>query len=201
MKITSSHRVRREPRQNRSRQTTNTILDAVTVVLKRHGPDGVTTNRISEVAGYSIGSLYQYFPNKQAIYMALHERHVEEVRAAIARAVAKDAFASLKDFASALVMELVDVHAADPALHRLITTLVPEGPVEFRSALSEIFEQVAVPTDDESKRMLFVLSGLIESLVHGLAGWPPNIPLEEAKSECVKTVLYYLEASQARRTH
>jgi AcrR family transcriptional regulator len=139
----------------------NTMLDAVTVVLQRHGPDGVTTNRISEVAGFSIGSLYQYFPDKQAIYGALHERHVDEVRAAIARALAENASGSLEDFACALVRELINVHAADPKLHKLITALVPEGPAEFRSALSEIFERVVVPADDETKRMLFVLSGLI----------------------------------------
>src|ERR1051325_2320115 len=71
---------RREPRQHRSRQTIDAVLDAVTLVLKRHGPDGVTTNRIAEAAGVSIGSLYQYFPDKQAIFRALHQRHVDEVR-------------------------------------------------------------------------------------------------------------------------
>jgi len=172
MKSTSRPGVRREPRQQRSRQTVNTMLDAVTVVLKRHGPDGVTTNRISEVAGFSIGSLYQYFPDKQAIYRALHERHVDDVRAAITRALAENASGSLEGFTRTLVERLVNVHAADPQLHQLITALVPEGPAEFRSALSEIFEQVVVPADDETRRILFVLSGLIESLVHGLAEWP-----------------------------
>ena len=179
----------------------NTMLDAVTVVLKRHGPDGVTTNRISEVAGFGIGSLYQYFPNKQAIYGALHERHVDEVRAAIARALVENASRSLEDFACTLVEELVDVQAADPKLHKLITVLVPEGPPEFRSALREIFEQTFVPIDDETKRMLFVLSGLIESLVHGLAEWPPHIPLEKTKAEAVKTVLSYLEVCRVQQTH
>jgi AcrR family transcriptional regulator len=179
----------------------NTMLDAVTVVLKRHGPDGVTTNRISEVAGFSIGSLYQYFPDKQAIYKALHQRHVDEVRVAITRALAEKGSGSLADFTRALVEGLVDVHAADPQLHQLITALVPEGPAEFRSALSQIFEQVVVPGDDETKRMLFVLSGLIESLVHGLAEWPPHLPLDNTKAETVKTALAYLEACQATRTH
>jgi len=178
-----------------------TMLDAVTVVLKRYGPDGVTTNRISEVAGFSIGSLYHYFPDKQAIYRALHERHVDEVRGAIMNALAASGSGSLEDFTRALVEGLVNVHAADPKLHQLITALVPEGPAEFRSALSKIFEQVVVPVDDETKRMLFVLSGLIESLVHGLAEWPSHIPLEQTKAETVKTALSYLEACRAQRTH
>jgi AcrR family transcriptional regulator len=103
MKSTSDPRARRQPRQQRSKKTVNTMLDAVTVVLKRHGPDGVTTNRISEAAGFSIGSLYQYFPDKRAIYRALHERHVNEVRAAITQALAENASASLEDFTRALV--------------------------------------------------------------------------------------------------
>jgi AcrR family transcriptional regulator len=176
------------------------MLDAVTVVLKRHGPDGVTTNRISEAAGFSIGSLYQYFPDKQAIYRALHERHVNEVRAAITQALAENASGSLEDFTRALVEGLVSVHAADPQLHQLITALVPEGPAEFRSALTEVFEQVAGAADDETKRMLFVLSGLVESLVHGLAEWPPHIPLEQTKAETVRTALSYLEACRAQQT-
>jgi len=176
------------------------MLDAVTIVLKRHGPNGVTTNRICEVAGFSIGSLYQYFPDKQAIYRALHERHVDEVRIAITHALAGNTSGSLEGFTRALVEELVNVHAADPQLHQLITALVPEGPAEFRSALSEIFEQVVVPADDETRRMLFVLSGLIESLVHGLAEWPSHVPLEETKAETVKTALSYLETCRSQRT-
>src|SRR5437773_55844 len=70
---------RREPRQKRARQTVEIVLDAVVEVLKRDGVSAVTTNRIAEVAGVSIGSVYQYFPDKQAIFMALHARHVDQI--------------------------------------------------------------------------------------------------------------------------
>lgn len=66
--------VRRTPVQHRARQTVEAVLDAVVRVLKRHGVDGVTTNRIAVAAGVSIGSVYQYFPDKRAIYTALHDR-------------------------------------------------------------------------------------------------------------------------------
>src|SRR5688572_23455294 len=178
MKDAPTRHLRREPRQQRSRQTVDAVLDAVTLVLKRHGPDAVTTNRIAEAAGVSIGSLYQYFPDKQAIYRALHQRHVNEVRLVIERALGERASGSLEDFARALVQGLADVHAADPELHQLVTALVPEGPAGFRAALRDTFEQVIAPGDDETKRMLFVLPNLIESLVHGLAERPPLISLE-----------------------
>ncbi|HEU5076650.1 MAG TPA: TetR/AcrR family transcriptional regulator, partial [Polyangiaceae bacterium] len=99
------------------------VLDAVTVVLKRHGPDAVTTNRICEAAGVSIGSLYQYFPDKQAIYRALHQRHVDEVSRVIERALAERRSGSLEDFTRALMHGLADVHTADPDLHQLVTAL------------------------------------------------------------------------------
>jgi AcrR family transcriptional regulator len=183
---------RREPRQQRSRQTVDAVLDAVTLVLKRHGPDAVTTNRITETAGVSIGSLYQYFPDKQAIYSALHQRHVDEVRRVIEGTLAEHASGSLQDFARVLVNGLADVHTADPELHQLITALVPEGPAGFRAALGETFEQVIAPSDEEQRRMLFVLPNLIESLVHGLTRRPSFISLESAKHEAVRTVLLYL---------
>jgi AcrR family transcriptional regulator len=186
------HQARREPRQQRSRQTVDAVLDAVSLVLKRHGPDAVTTNRITETAGVSIGSLYQYFPDKQAIYSALHQRHVAEVRRVIDGTLAEHASGSLQDFARVLVNGLADVHTADPELHQLITALVPEGPAGFRAALGETFEQVIAPSDEEQRRMLFVLPNLIESLVHGLTRRPSFISLESAKDEAVRTVLLYL---------
>ena len=175
----------------------DSILDAVAVVLKHHGPNSVTTNRISEAAGFSIGSLYQYFPNKQAIYSALHERHVNKVRRVIAEIVAERLSGSVKDFTCALVEALAKVHANDPRLHQLITALVPEGPAEFRAALHKTFEEVITPAGDETKRMLFVLSGLIESLVHGIAEWPPMISNDGAREDAVKIVRLYLDSYPA----
>jgi AcrR family transcriptional regulator len=55
------------------------MLGAVVRLLKRSGTTAITTNRIAQAAGVSIGSVYQYFPDKRAIFVALHERHIEEV--------------------------------------------------------------------------------------------------------------------------
>ena len=188
---------RRSPIQQRSVATVEAILEATIQILDRSGPDALTTNLIAARAGISVGSLYQYFPDKQAIYSALHERHVDEVRRVIERALAGRASGSLEDFARTLAEGLADVHAADPELHQLVTALVPEGPAGFRAALRETFEQVVAATDDETKRMLFVLPNLIESLVHGLAQRPPLISLESAKEEAVRTVLVYLGSRRA----
>jgi AcrR family transcriptional regulator len=189
-------KTRRAAQQHRSQRTVDAVLDAVTLVLKRHGPDAVTTNRIAEKAGVSVGSLYQYFPDKQAIYRALHERHVAEVREVIDRAVADHATAAIDAFANTLVRGLADVHAADPELHQLVTALVPEGPQAFRVALQKTFERVFTPTDETMRRKLFVLPNLIESLVHALAARPPLVSLDGAKDAAVRAVLVYLDSDE-----
>jgi AcrR family transcriptional regulator len=93
---------RREPKQRRSRQTVDDVLEAVPRVLRRHGAEAITTNRVAEAAGVSIGSLYQYFPDKQAIFMALHERHVDGVRQVIERTLTDCTSASLEEFTAEL---------------------------------------------------------------------------------------------------
>ena len=69
MKASEKASTRREPMQQRSRQTVEAVLEAVQRVLRRHGAEAITTNRVAEAAGVSIGSLYQYFPDKQAIFI------------------------------------------------------------------------------------------------------------------------------------
>jgi AcrR family transcriptional regulator len=70
-------RPRKEPRQARSRQMRDDILEASIRVLREDGALKFTTPRVAAAAGVSVGSLYQYFPNKQALLFALHQRVVD----------------------------------------------------------------------------------------------------------------------------
>jgi AcrR family transcriptional regulator len=67
---------RRSPKQARSRATWDAIVEAAAQILERHGADGLTTNDVAERAGVSIGTLYQYFPDKQAILIAAARREL-----------------------------------------------------------------------------------------------------------------------------
>lgn len=75
------------PRSPVGNATVDAILGAVERILEREGVDRLTTNHVAEVAGVSIGSLYQYFPNKQSLLGALQDRYTEDtytrVRAAL----------------------------------------------------------------------------------------------------------------------
>src|SRR5437870_2690564 len=101
---------RRQPTQLRARQTVEAVLDGVIRILKRQGLAAVTTNRIAEAAGVSIGSVYQYFPDKGAIFLALHERHVAEVSGIVERTLIAHAEAPLPALLRALIDALVEVH-------------------------------------------------------------------------------------------
>jgi AcrR family transcriptional regulator len=116
---------RRRPNQRRARQTVDAILEAAIRVLKREGFGAITTNRIAEVAGVSIGSVYQYFPDKRAIFVALHQRHVEEMDRLVGIKLVEHANSSLEGLVCGLVEAVVEAHATDPELHELLLTQVP----------------------------------------------------------------------------
>ncbi len=82
---------RRIPRQQRAQLSCAAIFDAAAALLQRDGIAGLSTNRIAEQAGVSIGTLYQYFPNKQAVLLAMGRRDLEETAAQLAAAADVDA--------------------------------------------------------------------------------------------------------------
>jgi len=69
---------RKDPKQGRSKETVDAIFGAVTHILNKDGVDHLTTNKIADVAGVSVGSLYQYFKNKESIYEGILLRFINE---------------------------------------------------------------------------------------------------------------------------
>ena len=74
---------RRTPRQERSQVTVDAIFEAVARIVATQGEAALTTNRIAELAGVSVGSLYQYFPSKEAILVAMLDQHCDRVMLAL----------------------------------------------------------------------------------------------------------------------
>ena len=203
MKTAEKALTRREPKQQRSLHTVNAVLEGVPLVAKRHGIRAITTNRIAEAAGVSIGSLYQYFPDKRAIFAALHDRHVDDVREVIERTTAACASAPLEEFARELVESLLNVHAEGAELHEIISSAVPQSALGFKNALHHTFRWVLSRADqeryslDETERMLFVLPRMVESLVHGAADRArAALSRDGARNEAIRTVLVYVNSFQ-----
>ncbi|MEW5684623.1 MAG: TetR/AcrR family transcriptional regulator [Pseudomonadota bacterium] len=80
---------RKLPSQRRSRATVEAILDAAAEALIRHGYAGATTSVVAQRAGVSVGTLYQYFPNRDAVGAALVLRAMERIRADMRKAFAE----------------------------------------------------------------------------------------------------------------
>jgi len=194
---------RRKPQQRRARDTVEAVLDAVVRLLKRDGVAAVTTNRIAEVAGVSIGSVYQYFPDKRAIYLALHDRHAEQVQRALLACVAEHEGAALEQLVPALVDTLADAHAGDPELYQLLLSEVPHGADSTRELeqrlRAALRPSVLAAAPDQSprelERTLFMLTQLLDGLAHAaVLRRPPQLSLAAAKTEAVRAILAYLRS-------
>ena len=87
----SENSIRNIPRQSRSQQTVDLILDAAGDLFASVGYEAATTNAIAEKAGISIGSLYRYYPDKDAILKELAERYYREQRELFEKVFVPDA--------------------------------------------------------------------------------------------------------------
>lgn len=123
---------RKKPRQTRSRETVDVILAAAARVFAASGYAATTTNHIARRAGVSIGSLYEYFPSKDAILVALTERHVDaaehELGALLRTLDATPTPLPLAALVDRLVRAMVGLHAQDPGLHRVLFEQAPLPP-------------------------------------------------------------------------
>lgn len=183
---------RRQPKQRRAQETVDVVLQGAVRVLGREGIDSVTTNRIAEAAGVSIGSLYQYFPDKHAIFDALHEQHAHRVQQVIARTLDTHATSPLDTLLLALLDGLIDEHAADPVeLHELLGQQPPGGP-GLRLALRNI---IASKEPAQPGGSLFLIPSMMDVLVHeAVLSRPAGLSLVAAKAEAARAMVSCLNA-------
>jgi AcrR family transcriptional regulator len=111
---------RKPPQQPRSRATVSAILDAAIRVLDREGPEAATTSRVAEVAGVSVGTLYQYFSNRDAIIDALQDREFARATEMINQVLLGGSRVPDRNLAERVIEELLKLYRAAPALHRLL---------------------------------------------------------------------------------
>ncbi|MFC5863734.1 TetR/AcrR family transcriptional regulator [Acidicapsa dinghuensis] len=94
---------RKTPIQARSTVTVDAILEATIQVLLTLGKERLTTTAVAHRAGVSVGTLYQYFPNKRALLQACLKRHMNEIGESVLRACEQHRNASLFDMADSLI--------------------------------------------------------------------------------------------------
>jgi AcrR family transcriptional regulator len=129
---------RRRPVQARSAATYEAVVEAAAQVFERHGYARGTTNRIAERAGVSIGTLYQYFADKDAVLRAVAEHHVAEAgREVVAELARLDADPEPAAALAAVLRAVVALHRDRPRLHRLLFEEAPLSP-ELRGTVAAL---------------------------------------------------------------
>ncbi len=206
--MTVVQKVRTAPRkkaiQPRAQATVDAILTATARLLVREGYDRASTNRIAEAAGVSIGSLYQYFPSKEALVAALLARHVEEMSAVLQREAALVIDAPLPVAIEHIVRAMLAAHAINPKLHKVFVEQVPRvGRLErIREiernalALAAMFlekHRASVRPDLDFELAPFVVVATVEALTHAAVLYRPDTVADERMFREVRdVVLRYL---------
>jgi AcrR family transcriptional regulator len=188
--------MRKAPRQARSRATVEAIVQAGARVLGDQGWAGFTTNKVAEAAGVSIGSLYQYFPDKLTLIEAVRRHHFDDVLRVVRRAM--DGEKPVRQFAEALVDGMVDVHLTHAALHRVMLDEVP-GHRDSRAAydsfraeyLGRYAAAIAPYRRAPREAMARVLSSAVEGVIHNAAR-SGQLESPELKRELIDLICAYL---------
>ena len=197
---------RRTPRQVRSAETLDRILDAAAQVFSRRGYAAGTTNHIAAEASMSIGSLYQYFPNKDAILLALARRHMDETTGHLRECFARIDSGDIAAAVNELVDTMVTDHAADAQLHEVLFEQAPRPPElvaelevleqEMVAAVSSLLRQAAADSalapghfDDAAR----ITVATVESLVHRMVATRHQLmDIGRFRDELVTMVSLYL---------
>jgi AcrR family transcriptional regulator len=139
---------RRRPRQQRAQHTVGAIFQAVLNIVAREGEDQLNTNRIAEVAGVSIGTLYQYFPTKEAVVLALIEQRraeaLKRIEATLAEGLARQRSVAdlVRGFVRSYLQAFCGADAGERALARLAWRLDREE--AMMNAVRESSEKMGV---------------------------------------------------------
>src|SRR5215470_2670172 len=147
---------RKRPVQERSRSTVDVVLEAAAQVLERDGYTATSTDLIAERAGVSIGTLYQYFPNKDAILLALTQQHARAAHAVLEPLLAEIVVDTppLDVWLQRFVRAIVELNGRQPRLHQIL------------------FEETPFPTEimEEMNRAGELIVGLLESYLRRVPG-------------------------------
>lgn len=146
---------RKQPLQARSRATVEAIMQASTYILNESGWGGLNTNAIAARAGVNIASLYQFFPNKQAVIAELQRRHAASMHDDMRNAMLRMSQQSTLRSALEVVIDMViQEHRKAPDMHKAIAEELP---------LSQCI------IEDSNK-------GILESMMHALQPFMKNVP-------------------------
>lgn len=198
---------RKRPKQRRAQATVDAILDATTHILIEEGYAKASTNRIAKRAGVSIGSLYQYFGNKDALVMAVAERHADEMIDLLARTAVELADAPVETAVRSYIRTMFAAHALNPELHRVliahhlqkgfdhIAELDERARVIVRAYLETKRDELVVSDLDAAA---FILVTAVDGVIHTHLYQAERISADRIEQEVVDLLLSYLIGRSSR---
>jgi AcrR family transcriptional regulator len=167
---------RKHASQARSRATVDALIEATARILVTEGFERASTNRIAEVAGVSVGSLYQYYPGKEALVAAVIDRHNQDIMRLVRAALAEVASQPIEKAVRRLVAVAIEAHRIDPRLHRVLAEQLPrtgrlENVEAFNRETYALFRVYLAGHGDELRNVdmelaVFVCVTSIEALAH-----------------------------------
>lgn len=193
----------RKAKQKRSQDTIEVILDAAAHILTHDGYASFTTNQIAETAGVSIGSIYQYFPNKDLILSQLIDRHMHQINSVFESKMLQVVGAPLPEAIKEVVTTILAVHAVNPKLHRALNEQIPKaGQADkleelHRNATTLLRYFLELRKDQLRIRNLdlaaFIIVEATDSVIHSVVQNSPELLKDEKlKEELSDLLLRYL---------
>ena len=196
---------RKTPVQARSAVTVDAILSATIQVLLAEGQERLTTTRVAYRAGVSVGTLYQYFPNKKALLRAVLERHLDEVVSSIERACREYRSCSLDEMASGVISAFLEAKMksvrTSAALYAVAADvdgnrIAREAGRRTCDALASMLASGTAELATEPMRLAELLHGAMTGIARRLIESPTPHKLHESyRAELIRLVSAYLNAS------
>lgn len=194
---------RKQPRQDRAKATVDAILDAAAHILAAQGREAATTNAVAARAGVSIGSLYQYFPNRDAVLGAVVHRHGHRIHRLVAECLSDPPPATLADAVNRIVAAVFEAHRLDPHLHGALDHDFNaahdhgHGHPSTKTAVRQLFATLPPPVATEigvrSPDAALVVTETIHSLAHAAHVHPgPGADPPALRAQAAAVALAYL---------
>lgn len=195
-----SVRPRKAPVQKRSQVTVDAIIEAAARIFVREGYPNATTNRIAELAGVSVGSLYEYFPNKASLLAALVERQTEIMSNVMRERLAQVEGRPLADVVTTIARAVIEAHYQNVDLNRLLIAGTP------RVAQWRRIEQVSFSLADQIRGALahliadpvrlehasFTAETVVEGLLQRTILFAHRLPGYRLEEEMTSVLMGYL---------
>ena len=200
--------LKKQPLQDRARFTVAVLKEAAAHILREQGCEGLTTNKVAEKAGVSIGSLYQYFPSKESLIAEIKRDHFKDLRQSM-----KAAYESVKDRPLAVIVKAfidasIEAHRLDPPLHKVLSGDLSEFKIKendrSKNAVHALVESLLTERKNELRGDINIPLAtrltykVIEGVIHDAVLYEPDL-LEEERfvDEVHQMVMVYLTGTDS----